>query len=82
MNMTTGIQNSQLFVFVIASLDKPSDITATYHISALTPFRDNETLPVLPLRKRGLQSKHFVGSRTDQALQSASESASKIAQLA
>ena len=39
--------------YVIASLDNPSQPLATYHTSALTPFRDCDTSPVAPLRKRG-----------------------------
>ncbi|GFX62315.1 gag-Pol polyprotein [Trichonephila clavipes] len=39
--------------YVIASLTNPSEPIATYHTSALTPFKDMDTSPVAPLRKRG-----------------------------
>ncbi|GFV00786.1 gag-Pol polyprotein [Trichonephila clavipes] len=41
--------------YVIASLTNPSEpiYIATYHTSALTPFKDMDTSPVAPLRKRG-----------------------------
>ncbi|GFX93186.1 gag-Pol polyprotein [Trichonephila clavipes] len=39
--------------YVIASLTNPSEPIATYHISALTAFKDMDTSPVAPLRKRG-----------------------------
>ncbi|GFX68489.1 retrovirus-related Pol polyprotein from transposon 412 [Trichonephila clavipes] len=39
--------------YVIASLTNPSEQIATYHTSALTPFKDMDTSPVAPLRKRG-----------------------------
>ncbi|GFU91738.1 gag-Pol polyprotein [Trichonephila clavipes] len=39
--------------YVIASLTNPSEQITTYHTSALTPFKDMDTSPVAPLRKRG-----------------------------
>ncbi|GFY35734.1 gag-Pol polyprotein [Trichonephila clavipes] len=39
--------------YVIASLTNTSEPIATYHISALTPFKDMDTSPVAPLRKIG-----------------------------
>ncbi|GFX08823.1 gag-Pol polyprotein [Trichonephila clavipes] len=39
--------------YVIASLTNPSEQIATYHTSALTPFKGMDTSPVAPLRKRG-----------------------------
>ncbi|GBN83891.1 hypothetical protein AVEN_252734-1 [Araneus ventricosus] len=38
---------------VIISPDKPSEPIARYHTPALTTFRDMDTSPIAPLRKRG-----------------------------
>ncbi|KFM64433.1 hypothetical protein X975_14048, partial [Stegodyphus mimosarum] len=39
--------------YVISSLHKPSEPLGTYHTSALTPFKETCTSPILPLKKRG-----------------------------
>ena len=45
--------------YVVASIDNPTEQIATYHVSALSPYRDQasgahtSTSPVAPLRKRG-----------------------------
>ncbi|XP_035233310.1 uncharacterized protein LOC118205130, partial [Stegodyphus dumicola] len=38
--------------YVLSSLHKQSEPLGTYHTSALTPFKDSSTSPILPLRKR------------------------------
>ncbi|GBL98831.1 Gag-Pol polyprotein [Araneus ventricosus] len=64
--------------YVIASLDKPSEPIATYHISALSPFRDMDTSPVAPLRKRGRPPKIIVPPRaTNQEPSGVSKATSK-----
>ena len=51
--------------YAIASLDNPSEAIAKYHTSALTPFKDIDTSPVVPLRKRGRPRKATSLQHTD-----------------
>ncbi|GBM18643.1 hypothetical protein AVEN_164764-1 [Araneus ventricosus] len=49
--------------YVIASLEKPTEPIATYHTSALSPFKDMDTSPVSLLRNRGRPPKITVPTR-------------------
>lgn len=59
--------------YVIAALDKPSEPIATYHTSALAPFTDMDTAPVVPLRRRGRPPKTSFNSSTTKQLSCTSD---------
>ncbi|GFS54324.1 gag-Pol polyprotein [Trichonephila clavipes] len=58
------LTQKSLISYVITSLVNPSKPIATYHTSASTLFKDMDTSPVAPLRKRGPTTKSYVHMNT------------------